>query len=127
VKEPEEDRQFFDALLAVLWFFCCFWNTRNGPGPVRCFDFWFVLNTQNPRFVWFCFRAGVLGRSLDSHPVYACLPKTPAAPNMESLGWGRCRAGQGRAKTKKIRSNLNSLNTFSKETGSPNVKPVLMR
>jgi hypothetical protein len=26
---------------------------------------------------------------------------------------------------KKIRSNLNSLNTFTKETGSPNVKLVL--
>jgi hypothetical protein len=27
----------------------------------------------------------------------------------------------------KIRSNLNNLNTFMKETGSPNVKPVLIR
>jgi hypothetical protein len=29
--------------------------------------------------------------------------------------------------TKNIRSNLNSLNTFTKETGSPNVKSILMR
>jgi hypothetical protein len=29
--------------------------------------------------------------------------------------------------TKKIRSDLNSLNTFTKQTGSHNVKPVLIR
>jgi hypothetical protein len=28
---------------------------------------------------------------------------------------------------KKIRSNLNSLNTFTKETGLPNVKTILIR